>query len=156
MNELDHISHDSAFNHELHDKDFYAWTKETSQLLRNGKIGEVDVMNIAEELEDMGISNKRALISCFSVLVSHLLKWKFQKERRGKSWQLTIKGQRLKIKDLLHDSPSLKHEIELKLNIAYIDARLIAEKETELDIETFPESCPFSLEQCLDEVFLPE
>jgi len=143
-------------NHELHDKDFYAWTKETAQLLKKGKVSEVDIMNIAEELEDMGISNKRALISCFSILVSHLLKWKFQKERRGKSWQLTIKGQRLKVKDLLHDSPSLKHDIELKLGMAYIDARLIAEKETGLDIETFPENCPFTLEDCLNEEFWPD
>lgn len=143
-------------NHELHDKDFYAWTKETAQLLKEGKINEVDVMNIAEELEDMGISNKRALISCFSVLIAHLLKWKFQKERRGKSWRLTIKGQRLRIQDLLQESPSLKHQIELRLSIAYIDARLMAEKETGLNIDTFSEECPFTLEQCLDEEFWPE
>ena len=143
-------------NHELHDRDFYAWTKETAQLLKEGKINEVDVMNIAEELEDMGISNKRALISYFSVLIAHLLKLKFQKERRGKSWRLTIKGQRLRIQDLLQESPSLKHQIELRLSIAYIDARLMAEKETGLNIDTFSEECPFTLEQCLDEEFWPE
>ena len=113
-------------------------------------------MNIAEELEDMGISNKRALISYFSVLIAHLLKLKFQKERRGKSWRLTIKGQRLRIQDLLQESPSLKHQIELRLSIAYIDARLMAEKETGLNIDTFSEECPFTLEQCLDEEFWPE
>jgi len=143
-------------NQELHDKDFYAWTKETAQLLKNGKISEVDAMNIAEELEDMGISNRRALISCFTVLLSHLLKWKFQKGRRGKSWERTIKVQRLKIKDLLQGSPSLKHEIEIKVSVAYLDATVIAEKETGLDIETFPENCPFTLEQCLDDNFFPE
>ena len=67
----------SSTNHELHDRDFYAWTKETAQLLKEGRINEVDVMNIAEELKDMGISNKRALISHMTVLLVHLLKCKY-------------------------------------------------------------------------------
>ena len=50
----------------------------------------------------------------------------------------------------------MKHQIELRLSIAYIDARLMAEKETGLNIDTFSEECPFTLEQCLDEEFWPE
>jgi len=143
-------------NHDLHDSDFYAWAKQTAQLLKEGRVSEVDIKDIAEELEDMGISNKRALISCLSVLIAHLLKWKFQKERRGTSWQRTIKAQRLRVKDLLETSPSLKHEINLKFSFAYLDATVMEEKETGLNIETFPEECPFTLEQCLNEEFWPD
>ena len=146
----------SSINHNLHDSDFYAWTKQTAQLLKEGRVNEVDIINIAEELEDMGISNRRALISCLSVLISHLLKWKYQKERQGTSWKRTIKAQRLRIKDLLETSPSLKHEINLKVSFAYLDATVMAEKETGLDIDTFPEECPFTLEQCLNEEFWPD
>jgi hypothetical protein len=52
-------------NHELHDRDFYAWTKKTAQLLKDGKIHKVNAMNIAEKIEDMSINNKRALIYSF-------------------------------------------------------------------------------------------
>lgn len=146
----------SSVNHNLHDSDFYAWTKETAQLLKEGRVSEVDIKNIAEELESMGNSDKRALISCLSVLIAHLLKWKYQKERRGTSWQRTIKVQRLRVKDLLEASPSLKHEINLKVSFAYLDATVMAEKETGLNIEIFPEECPFTLEQCLNEEFWPD
>ena len=146
----------SSVNHNLHDSDFYAWTKETAQLLKEGRVSEVDIKNIAEELESMGNSDKRALISCFSVLIAHLLKWKHQKEKRSKSWSLTIKNQRVMVKDLLKDSPSLKHQIQSKIEVAYTNARLMAEKETGLNIDTFPEECPFTLEQCLNEEFWPD
>jgi hypothetical protein len=91
-----------------------------------------------------------------AILSSHLLKWKFQKERRGKSWLLTVKCQRLQINDLLEESPSLKHQIESKLDRAYIEAKLIASKETGIDIEIFPEICPFTLEECLNDEFFPD
>jgi hypothetical protein len=145
-----------SLNHQLHDKDFYAWTKQTAQIVIEGSIAVVDINNIAEEIEDMGSSNKRALISCLAILSSHLLKWKFQKERRGKSWLLTIKCQRLKINDLLEESPSLKHQIESKFDRAYIEARLIASKETGIDIDDFPENDPFTLEECLNDEFFPD
>ncbi len=146
----------TSLNYQLHDKDFYAWTKQTAQLLKEGRIDEVDINHIAQEIEDMGSSNKRALISCLAILSSHLLKWKFQKERRGKSWLLTVKCQRLQINDLLEESPSLKHQIESKLDRAYIEAKLIASKETGIDIEIFPEICPFTLEECLNDEFFPD
>jgi hypothetical protein len=143
-------------NHELHKKDFYAWTKETVQLLKEGKLSEVDVMNIAEEIEDMGISNKRALISHLTVLIAHLLKCKFQAERRGTSWENTIERQRIDIKDLMDESPSLKNEMALKFNFAYKKARLDASSEMGIKKSILPEGCPFTLEQCLDENFFPE
>lgn len=146
----------SITNHELHDRDFYAWTKETAQLLKEGKINEVDVMNIAEELEDMGISNKRALISHITVLLVHLLKCKYQAEKRGSSWENTIERQRIDIKDLIDESPSLKHQIEEKFNLAYKRARLDASTEMGIKKNALPEICPFTLEQCLDEEFWPE
>ena len=137
-------------------KIFTRGLKKQAQLLKDGKISEVDAMNIAEELEDMGISNKRALISHLSVLIVHLLKCKFQAERRSASWENTIERQRIDIKSLIDESPSLKHEIYLKFNFAYKRARLDAASEMGIKKNILPESCPFTLEQCLDEHFLPD
>ncbi len=77
-----------------YDADFYAWANEQATLLRAGRLSEIDVEHIAEEIETLGRGEKRALVSCLSVLLLHLLKWSFQPERRGKSWELTIKEQR--------------------------------------------------------------
>ena len=38
----------------------------------------------------------------------HLLKWQFQSNLRSRSWQLTIKEQRLRLEKLLAENPSLK------------------------------------------------
>ena len=73
-------------NHPLYDQDFYAWTNEQAALLRAGRLSEADVEHIAEEIENMGKSEKRELVSRLRVLLLHLLKWQYQPTRRGKSW----------------------------------------------------------------------
>src|SRR5260364_339332 len=65
-----------------------------SRAVACGKLTAIDVEHIAEEIEDVGRSEKRELANRMAVLLVHLLKWKFQPERRGSSWQRTIKEQR--------------------------------------------------------------
>lgn len=137
-------------------KDFYAWSFHNADLLRHKKFEEIDIENLAEEIESMGRSNRRELINRFSVLIAHLLKWKFQPIRRSKSWIVTIKNQRIDIVDLIQESPSLKNEIELQINHAYEKAVLIASEQTGIDENEFPHGCPFTLEQCLNNQFFPE
>src|SRR3990172_2106222 len=103
----------------LYDTDFYQWTFHNAELLRQGKLTEVDVQNIAEELESMGKSEKRELINRLAVLIMHLLKWQYQPEKRSHSWIETINEQRRQIILLLEDNPSLKYEIEEKIIRAY-------------------------------------
>lgn len=92
----------------LYEQDFYAWANRNAQLIRAGKLSEIDVENIAEELEGMGRSEKRAFINRLAILLAHLLKWHFQPALRSRSWQYTIRAQRDQLYDLLEDSPSLK------------------------------------------------
>lgn len=139
-----------------YDKDFYAWSLHNAALIREGKLSEVDLKHVAEEIEDMGKGNKRELVSRLIVLLAHLLKWNFQSERKGKSWKFTIKEQRVRIESLLRKNPSLSHEIEEQIEEAYEVALLVAEKETDLNEETFPNTCPFSLEEILNKDFFPE
>lgn len=139
-----------------YNKDFYAWALQNAKLIREGKLSEVDLEHVAEEIESMGKSDKRELISRFAVLIAHLLKWKFQPERRGNSWKNTIKTQRFDVSELLIDSPSLNHELKKHLEYAYEKALLIAMNETGLSESMFPKTCPFSLNECLNSEFFPE
>ncbi|BAP54790.1 hypothetical protein THII_0493 [Thioploca ingrica] len=139
-----------------YEQDFYAWTHHNAQLLRQGKLAEIDVVNLAEELESMGKSQQHALINRLAVLLMHLLKWQFQSARRSRSWELTIIEQRQEIIDLLEESPSLKPSIEAKLAKAYNKAVIKAERETGIRYTDFPSICPYTLEQVLDDNFYPE
>lgn len=117
---------------------------------------QIDVEHLAEELEDMGKREKRALRSRTVVLLAHLLKYAHQPERRSPSWSGTIREQRKQLDELLHDSPSLKPRLIEELEDSYISARMLAAGETGLPESVFPAGCPFSLSQLLDEGFWPD
>src|SRR5580698_11209673 len=107
-----------------HDRDFYAWANKQAALLRAGKLDEADFEHIAEEIESMGRTEKRELVSRLSVLLLHLLKWRFQPEKRGPSWEASIRVQRNRLADHLDDNPSLKPLLPKALASAYRDASL--------------------------------
>ncbi len=140
---------------ELYEKDFYFWTQQQAEVLNKGIINELDFEHLAEEIDSMGKSEKRELISRLSILLAHLLKWQFQLGNQSNSWKYTIKEQRISVQELLEDSPSLKSEISQRFDYAYNKARLKAAKETGLAEESFPEISPFTLEQTLDKDFWP-
>ena len=140
----------------LYDTDFYQWTFHNAELLRQGKLTEIDIPNIAEELESMGKSEKRELFSRLAVLVMHLLKWQYQSQRRSNSWITTINTQRMDIELLLQDSPSLKHNIDKILNEVYINAKKMFERETGISKKELPEACPYTFMQIINNDFWPE
>ena len=140
----------------LYQEDYYGWLQENAQLIREKRFSEIDVENIVEELESMGKSEKRELSSRLTILLMHLLKWQYQAVKRSTSWRNTIAVQRIDIRELLEDSPSLKSEIADKIAVSYEKAKLAAEVETGIEKQNFPAQCPFSLEQILEEGFLPE
>jgi hypothetical protein len=137
-------------------EDFYSWLMKNAGLLREQKFLEIDAENIAEELEAMGRKEQRELVSRLSVLIAHLLKWQHQAVRRSRSWKNTIATQRIDIKELFEDSPSLRCDLEDKIERAYSKAVLLAEEETGIDKKLFPQVCPFSAEEMLAEEFFPE
>jgi hypothetical protein len=150
----------SAKNHavdeQIYGGDFYDWTIQTSRLLRAGRISEVDLEQIAEEIEDMGKSDRRALASHLKILMVHLLKWRYQPTHRGISWKLSITNARDEIQDLLKESPSLKSKVEQLMAERYGAASKRASLETGLAQDSFPETCPFSVESLLDDEYWPD
>lgn len=139
-----------------YDQDYYLWFADQARLLRAGTWQQLDVEHLAEELEDMGKREKRALRSRTVVLLAHLLKYRFQPQHRSASWNGTIREQRKQLAELLSDSPSLKPRLEADLQDSYISARLLAVGETGLAETSFPEQCPYSIDQLLDQDFWPD
>jgi hypothetical protein len=140
----------------LYERDFYAWANEQAGLLRAGRLAEADLENIAEEIESMGRSEKRELNSRLEVLLTHLLKWRYQTHLRGKSWRNTIERQREAIVEHLADNPSLKDRLPSEVASAYRKAIRDAEDETGLDRSVFPPVCPWTYEQAINETFWPD
>ncbi|MBJ7416809.1 MAG: DUF29 domain-containing protein [Niveispirillum sp.] len=140
----------------LYEKDFYAWANQQAALLRAGKLDAADIANIAEEIESMGRTEKRELVSRLAVLLLHLLKWQFQPGLRSRSWTLTVRQQRRQLLRHMKDNPSLKGTLAESIDEAYGDAVIAAERETGLSSYTFPATCPFTYDQMADDGFWPE
>ncbi|MGO9743593.1 MAG: DUF29 domain-containing protein [Roseiarcus sp.] len=139
-----------------YETDFYGWANEQSALLREGRLAEADIANIAEEIESMGRSEKRELVSRLAVLLTHLLKWRYQQGGRGSSWRASIRVQRKRLADHLGDNPSLEPKIPEAVSRAYEEAVVIAGDETKLGEAAFPPVCPWPAESVLDDAFWPE
>lgn len=140
----------------LYEADFYAWTQEQVTLLKTQQWQQLDTPNLIEEIESLGRKERQELRNRLAVLLGHLLKWQFQSEHRSNSWLGTIREQRIQIKLLLQDSPSLRPYLAQGFADAYQLGLAIAIRETQLGERRFPELCPYTLEQTLNPEFLPE
>jgi hypothetical protein len=138
-----------------YETDIVAWASEQARLVRSGQFELLDLEHIAEEIEDVGKSEKRELANRMVLLMAHLLKWRFQPARQGRSWQITIRNQRRAIQLHLKQVPSLKVQLSDAewLEIAWGDAVYQASKETGLD--NFPEICPWRIEDILSDTWMP-
>jgi len=145
-------------NAELYEQDFFAWTQTTAALIRAGKWQAVDTESVAEEVESLGRGERNALESRLEKLVLHLLRWRYQPDKRvrGSSWLRTIIEQRRRLSRLLNQSPSLCPTVPTVLTESYSYVRKRASLETRLPLTTFPETCPWAPEQVLDADFWPE
>lgn len=140
-----------------YEHDIVAWAREQAELLRSRRFTDLDIEHLAEEIEDVGKSEQRELASRIAVLSAHLLKWQYQPEKRGKSWEITIRNQRKNVSDNLEETPSLKVLLDSPawLERVWRDAIALAEKETGIGADRFPELCPWRVDQILDFDFLP-
>jgi hypothetical protein len=143
-------------NSVAYDEDFFAWTQEQARLLRAGGLADVDVENLAEEIESIGRSLRRELRNRLGVLVMHLLKWDYQPAFRSRSWSSTIKEQRKQVAGLIDEAPSLAPLLINELSDIYGSAVIRASGETGLAEASFPAECPYTPDQILSEDFLPE
>jgi hypothetical protein len=147
---------DTSLTPSLYETDFYAWTQEQAKLLSEGRLQEIDVKNILEEIESLGKQERQQLRNRLGVLLGHLLKWQFQATHRSKSWMATIREQRRRLTILLEENPSLQPYLSEAIAISYALGTDLVVRETPLDYSDLPEVCPYALEKVLCDEFLPE
>jgi uncharacterized protein DUF29 len=134
---------------DLYHTDFYRWTTQQAELLRAGRLDAADIAHIAEELDALGRSEKRELVSRLTVLLTHLLKWQHQPNRRSKSWQLSIENAREAIADHLADNPSVTVQLDAAITTSYRKARREAAVETGLELGLCPAACPWEYREIM-------
>lgn len=139
-----------------YEEDFYSWALLQSNLLRQRCFDQLDLLNLVEELEDLGKRHYEQLESRLMQLIAHLLKWKVQHWKRTNSWRATIRVQRKSIAKLLQRNPGLRSRLGEALQESWDQARDLAIIETDLPEDQFPESCPFNLAEVLDQDFWPD
>jgi hypothetical protein len=131
-------------------EDVINWANEQAAFLRAGNFAALDIEHIADEVEDVGKSEQRELESRMALLLAHLLTWMVQPERRGSSWETTIRNQRKAVAMRLRKTPSLKADLG---EAEWWD---IAWGEQETGLKDLPGTCLWSVDQIMDAGFLPE
>jgi hypothetical protein len=140
----------------LCERDFCLWVEEQARLLKEGRLEQLDTANLVEEIEDLGIGEKKAIESSLVVVLKHLLKYRFQPGRRSRIWLSSIAEHRRRLRNDLKTSPSLRPYARERLEACYEDGRRQALIETGLAPEALPTAPPWSLDQTLDPDFLPD
>ncbi len=130
--------------------DTYRWAFEQAAHLRAGRFDQVDIMNVADEIESVGKSEFRSFASGLEVILIHMLKWDHQPSKRSRSWILSILEHRRRVREDLDDNPSLKSREAEAIQRAYGTARLRASRETKQRLDVFPEECAYGWEQIME------
>jgi hypothetical protein len=150
------MSHHAA----LYDTDFFLWTQRQASVLRAVTAEGLDGANLAEEIESLGRQERQGLASHLAALLRGLLQWQYpgagEKQLSGQSWRAMIVDHRESIRHRGGRSPSLVSLLPQMLPEAYAQARVDAGEETGVTLETFPDHCPWSVEQVIDDNFWPE
>ena len=137
-----------------YETDFHAWALEQADLLRGGRVREADVLNIAEELADLGRSEYRALRSHLMRVMQHILEWQHRPDRRSMSWANSIRKHRFQVARALRENPSLKARLGAAMQEAYEEAVVKASVETGLPETGFPDACPYTYDVIMGEDFV--
>lgn len=147
------VSIASAYEH-----DFVQWLEHQAGLAAGGDATELDLPNVAEELQSLASSERNARDSHLKNLLLHLLKWFYQHDKRSSGWLRSIAHAREQIEERIERSPNLGREEDLNraLEKQYPKARKAARLDTGLSESTFPSSCPFTIEQIRDPDYPPE
>ena len=139
---------------ELYEKDFLLWIEKTVKLLSDRQLQELDYDNLIEELETLGNEQKRAVESLLEQIIRHLLLyqyWTAEFQYNGHHWEAEIISFRNQIKRRL--TTNLRRHLSQELTSIYQDAWRFIKVKTKLS--SLPHKCPYSLDQILDENWLP-
>ena len=123
--------------------DYFLWAYEQAAHIRAGRFDQMDILNVAEEIEDVGKREFEAVVGRLEQILLHLLKWDHQPNRQLPSWADAIAESRERLADDLADSPSLAARLPDAIQRAYRYARHGASDDLRIAIEQLPEICPY-------------
>src|SRR5437588_4162789 len=96
----------------LYDQDFNVWTEATARALREGRVAELELDHLAEEIEELGKRNAREVQSRITQILEHLLKLRLARgailEYNQGGWRASVVRQRQELDALFSESPSLR------------------------------------------------
>lgn len=126
-----------------HDEDRYSWAQEQVALLQAGRVGEIDVRDLVEVLNDVSGSEYDKLESALTIVLLHLLKWDHQPARQTRSWVNSILEHRRRAEKQIRKNPGLKGRLSEAIEDGYEYARTRCGTETSIELELLPRSCPY-------------
>ncbi|MFM2063080.1 MAG: hypothetical protein RLZZ507_2750 [Cyanobacteriota bacterium] len=141
----------------LYEIDDYLWLEETIKLLKTKNLENLDIDNLIEELESLGRNDVNKVRSLLKQIIIHILLleyWQEEYERNYRHWQ----GEIIAFRDDLNNSltTTLKNKLSQELDNIYNVAVKIFSTKTGLSKNVFPPSCPYALEQLLDDNWYPK
>jgi hypothetical protein len=142
----------------LYDADYQLWLSHTVAQLKARDFSNLDLENLIEEIESLGRSEKHAISSYLMRLCEHLLKikyWEAEREVCFRGWKLEVRNFRLLIQEELEASPSLNSFLHDVFAKQYRNGRKLFLDVSDLSEKLIPEEPDFTLEQALDEDWLP-
>ena len=134
----------------LYEQDRTAWLEAMAELIRSGRLDQLDHCNLAGYLEDMARRDRREVTSRLSNLIAQLLKWRNLPEKRSGCWRASMEMQQQELTELL-ESKSLRNHAGEILEKAYANGIKQVVTDTGLPLLTFPGACPFTLDALLSE-----
>jgi Domain of unknown function DUF29 len=144
-----------------YDDDFYAWTQYQAEVLRSMPASDnrFDREHVAEEIEDLGKSERDAVRSQVRRIVEHFLKLAHSPAIEPRSdWMVSIASARAELEDKL--TATLRQDVQAELPRLYSRAKKIANLALVNYGETnaavgFPGTCPYTLDQILADDWYP-
>jgi hypothetical protein len=135
----------------LYEEDFYAWTQQQAELLRRLPVisNELDIEHIAEEIEDLGRADLRAVQSLCEHIIEHLIKIEYSGLKEpADHWSDEIVEWRLQLEQVLTRSILAKLDLAGRYRMALRLLRRLDRDVPGLSSRVPPE-CPYTLEQIL-------
>jgi hypothetical protein len=147
----------------LYKDDFYAWTRKQASALRRLADGRwncpLDLLHLAEEVEDLGSEQRWAVESQLERIIDHLLKLEHSPSPEPRrQWMISVVEARGEIERRL--TATLRREIEPALAERYRRARRKAELalldhgEAEA-ARVLPDACPYTFDDLLADEWWP-
>ncbi|MGB3201401.1 MAG: DUF29 domain-containing protein [Nodosilinea sp.] len=104
----------------LYERDILLWSEDTVAKLKVRDFDHLDIEHLIEEVEALGISQRKELTSRLIVLLEHLLKRLYVNLPNDyNGWERTIRTQRGELEILLDAAPSLSNRWDLSFDKAW-------------------------------------